>query len=311
MQQTSRVEDPEPLITPHVPHATFSTPDINSGAGDTQGSVEARSGWLMELGLRANEWDHMERTALHTAAGSGQAAACEALLLRQSEASAAELNLVDAQDWQGATPVHLAVGHGSAAVCRLLAAKRADLQAGLEFGVTPLQMAAEKGHEEVLNLLLADVVQRGGPEAILPAIVAARVSDGRGAWLLAAAEGQLGCCKALRESLSESELGALAPDRSGRGAMVLAARGGHTELCSWLLQSGACPAGLAEIDSCGWTPLHAASAEGHKGTVEWLLEHNADPMVGDEEGKTAREWAELRGRAAIESLLRKAEKAKS
>ena len=30
--------------------------------------------------------------------------------------------------------------------------------------------------------------------------------------------------------------------------------------------------GLRERDACSWTPLHAASAEGQKPVVEWLLE---------------------------------------
>ncbi|CAE7939951.1 ANKRD50, partial [Symbiodinium necroappetens] len=67
--------------------------------------------------------------------------------------------------------------------------------------------------------------------------------------------------------------------------------------------------GLRERDACSWTPLHAASAEGQKPVVEWLLEQGADLRAVDEDGRTAREWAELRQQGATESVLRRAETA--
>ena len=100
--------------------------------------------WLIERGLEPDACNDGERTALHLAAEAGQASACEALL----EVAKEPLALLQAQDWEGATAVHMAVRGGHAAVCRLLAAQRADLQADLDFCVTPMQIAAEAGHQE-------------------------------------------------------------------------------------------------------------------------------------------------------------------
>lgn len=259
---------------------------------------------LLARDLLTSHCDHKERVALHAAAAAGQAAACKILLEADGE------ECLEAEDWEGATPAHFAICSGSTEACQLLADRRADLHRQLDFGVTPLQVAAEKGHEQVLKLLLSDLQLKGDTEALVEAISFPRVSDGRGAWLLAASEGHLGCCKCLWDSciITDSEVIAALRDRAGRSAIILAAREGHVDICSWLVESRAFPAGLADTDSCGWTALHAAAAEGRKDMVDWLLRHNADPFAKDEDGKTPREWSALRGHAGIEALLKKAEK---
>merc|ERR1712070_815983 len=85
--------------------------------------------------------------------------------------------------------------------------------------------------------------------------------------------------------------------------MGLAARGGHVEVCSWLLESGCSPKGLTATDVCGWTALHLAGAEGHKKAVEWLLTARVDLLAEDEEGRTAAAWAGLRGHNIIATML--------
>lgn len=62
---------------------------------------------------------------------------------------------------------------------------------------------------------------------------------------------------------------------------------------------------MGERDGCQWTPLHAASAEGHKDLVEWLLKQGADASAVDEDGLTAQALARRRGATQTEALLRR------
>jgi len=188
--------------------------------------------------------------------------------------------------------------------------RSADLHAVLEFGVTPLQVAAESGHESVLQLLLTEIAAgRCSVASAEGAVAARRGSDGRSAWLVAAAEGHLGCCKQLWTAAGSTDAAmASQVDRDKRGALILAARGGHVLVCDWLLEVGS-GAGLADVDACGWTPLIAAAAEGQQQVVRCLLESRADIAAADDEGRTAFTWASLRRHGLVEALLRDAEKA--
>merc|ERR1712187_882396 len=99
-------------------------------------------------------------------------------------------------------------------------------------------------------------------------------------------------------------------DRDGRDAMMLAAKGGHIEVCAWLIEAQVNSKALGVADVCGWTALHIAAAEGHTKTVEWLVNADADLLAVDTEGRTARETAALRGNLAAEVLLRDVERAR-
>ncbi|CAJ1402180.1 unnamed protein product, partial [Effrenium voratum] len=154
-------------------------------------------------------------------------------------------------------------------------------------------------------LLLADLRERGD-DALRSALQQRRVGDGRSPWLLSCAAGRLPNAQSLCSQAEALQMDlANDRDRAQRGALLLAARGGHVEVCSWLLEARACQ-GLLERDSCLWTPLHAASAEGHKEAVAWLLQQGADPTLQDEDGHSPRSLAQLRGHGAVESLLRRA-----
>jgi len=263
--------------------------------------------WLSEKGLTADSEDNTERTPVHDAASAGHTAVVEILLSCCAATSGADAAtaLVRAGDWEGFEPSHCAVRHGHAQVCEFLAERRANLAEGLDFGVTPLQIAAEQGHEAVLALLLQPL---SATQAVLAAIDA-RVADSRGAWLVAAGAGHTSCCQLIwKAAAEESRQLSAARDRDARNALLLAARGGHIQVAEWILKEEASE-GLAVVDACGWTPLHLASAEGHREAVKWLLNAGADLTILDEDGKTAREWAGLRGHLAVESLLKNAEKA--
>lgn len=91
----------------------------------------------------------------------------------------------------------------------------------------------------------------------------------------------------------------------GQGSpLFLASAKGQTEFVEFLL--GKIPAN--EIDSAskyGTTPLMGASIEGHADVVKVLVEAGADRSRKDEQSKTAKDYAVLKGHTKIVELLSK------
>lgn len=63
-----------------------------------------------------------------------------------------------------------------------------------------------------------------------------------------------------------------------------------------------------EPNKMGMTPLHLAAYQGHESIIEMLLAAGADPLARDERRRTASNWAERRGHAAVATALRTAER---
>jgi cytohesin len=73
--------------------------------------------------------------------------------VKQHLAAGADVN---AKDEEGLTPLHLAAGRGHKKIVELLIAKDADVNAKLAVeGETPLHLAAWDGHKEIAELLIA------------------------------------------------------------------------------------------------------------------------------------------------------------
>ena len=62
---------------------------------------------------------------------------------------------VNVRNKYGVTPLLMASQNGHAEVVKLLLAAKADVNAAMTNGVTPLFIASEKGHTEIVKLLLA------------------------------------------------------------------------------------------------------------------------------------------------------------
>lgn len=66
-------------------------------------------------------------------------------------AKGADVNIKD--KWEGITPLHLAAGDGDMDLAVLLIGKGAEINVKNKKGKTPLSLAKEKGHEQVVELL--------------------------------------------------------------------------------------------------------------------------------------------------------------
>jgi hypothetical protein len=138
----------------------------------------------------------------------------------------------------------------------------------------------EMGNTEgVLSFLQADAaVDRSGP--VHPAaLTQARDRSGRTAVLYAARGGSLACIRLLCEHGSDFA----AKDRDARSALAYASRRGHVEVAGWLLASGL---KAAQCDVHGLTPLHQAVLAKSPAVAELLLSSGADITAKDSNGLT-------------------------
>ncbi|CAM9250636.1 unnamed protein product [Chrysoparadoxa australica] len=74
-------------------------------------------------------------------------------------------------------------------------------------------------------------------------------------------------------------------DEGGHTLMHWAAKGGSLEMIQELYRTG-CPLNEPSQDSVGMTPFHWACAEGHLGTVKFILSHGGDINCRDKQGCT-------------------------
>jgi uncharacterized protein len=169
--------------------------------------------------------------------------------------SKADLN---ATQTDGATALHWAAYHDKAEIVESLlkAGAKADLKN--RYGITPLLIGCQNGHESIVRALLAaganaNASQLGGEEAIM----------------IASRTGKASVVKALLEKGARIE----SHDRSGQNSLMWAAAAGNTEVVELLIQHGADV--KQRLDS-GFTPLLFAAREGKIETVKKLLQLGAD-----------------------------------
>lgn len=237
--------------------------------------------WTSILALGGTEWDKMKledfrnwldakkwlnegpapRSALSpeiTSDGRGEGSLHEAALNGKLEKAKALLKanpdlVFSHESYASQTPLHLAAEYGHKDVAELLLANKADVEAKAYGGLTPLFNAVLGGHKDLVELLVVN-----------------------------------------KADVNVNE-------DAGRTPLHVAAENGYTEIAAFLLAS------KADVDAKnrdGDTPLHIAVARGHKDTVELLLANNAEINAKDNRGRTPLGFALLHTNTVLAELLR-------
>jgi ankyrin repeat protein len=170
------------------------------------------------------------------------------------------------------TPLQVAVQMGHTDVVQVLLEHGADVSAAFN-GNTPLHLAANYAHAELVKLLF----QHG-------ADVSATDANGCTPLHKAAKQGHAESVKVLLQH------GADVSATSNRGLMALheAAYHGHAEVAKVLLENGA---DVLATSMQGMMALHWAAGTGQVEVVRVLIEHRANILAEDNEGRTAQFWA--------------------
>jgi len=154
--------------------------------------------------------------------------------------------------------------------------------------IAPLWRAAEKGHEAVVQLLLAagkadadakdDGATWNGHEAVVQLLLAtgrvdvnAKDKDGQTPLLWATANGHEAVVELL---LATGKIDVDAKDEVGKTLLSRAAENGHKAIVKLLVATG--KADIDSRDNYGRTPLSRAAGRGHKAIVKLLKPYSAD-----------------------------------
>jgi ankyrin repeat protein len=244
---------------------------------------------LLKRGAKPDYGRDCQSTALQGAAIWGQTAAVR-LLLRHG----ARVNL---PDYEGSTPLHqVADSYGWPPNCdvlgtaKLLLAYGARVNARNDKKQTPLDLAIERGHVQLIRLLLQHGA-KGDPfyialgEDDAPAITAilkkrpkmleAKNKDGRTPMIMAAWANNSRAAAALVAAGANVN----AADKDGNTALILACMEGCDAMVKMLLKHGASRAAGKSKDGFGYanSALDAAAGEDNIKTAQIILDAQKDP----------------------------------
>ena len=191
----------------------------------------------------------------------------------------------------GWTPLFLAASNSQIEIAQLLITAGADVNSRDPDGTTLLMIAASNGHAEIARLFIAagaDVNARDNREWTA-LIFAAIYGHTETAQLLIAAGADVN-----------------AISRYGYTALMLAARVGHTETVKLLIDERADVNARNARDNGGRTALMEAAENGHTEIAQLLITASADVNASNIRGETSLMMAVSKGYAEIEKLLRDA-----
>jgi cytohesin len=199
--------------------------------------------------------------------------------------------------WPGMTPLHYAADEGHTEVVELLIANGADVNAKNENGWTPLHLAAYWGGKEIVELLIA-----AGAD-----VNAKDMSNWIGTPLDIATHPE--------NPIDTAEIAELLRKHGGKTSEELkdleavkesihaAARVGHIEAVKQHLTAGTDVNAKGGVR--GETPLHSAAGKGHKEVAELLIANGADVNAKDRGGFMPLDEAIINENTEIVDLLRK------
>lgn len=193
---------------------------------------------------------------------------------------------VDGARDDGFTPLLLAAENGHSEVVRLLFKYGASVDLAESSGATPLFMAAQNGHLTIAQLLLQQSANTGLAD-----------DDGTTPLLMAAQQGHSDLVHVLLKQAADADLA----ENTGRTPLFLAAASGHLGASRTLIQHGAT---LDRVRDNGASPMVVAALQGHNQVVKLLLQHHASANLPDNDGSTPLSWAAENGHSEVaESLL--------
>ena len=186
------------------------------------------------------------------------------------------------------TPLCLAAQGGHKEVVQILLDRGAEYNKTDTDGYTPLHIAVRFGHKDVLKMLLEKGADTKIPDKLInysPLHTAARFN-------------YLEVAKLLLEGGANVNK----KDLFGQIPLYCAAICGHTDLASLLLDAGSDP---NTTNVTGWTPLHRAAKEGYNDMAKTLLDNDAevDKVNSDWNERTALHYASHFGHASMVKIL--------
>uniref|UniRef100_A0A8D3DNZ0 Ankyrin repeat domain 52a n=1 Tax=Scophthalmus maximus TaxID=52904 RepID=A0A8D3DNZ0_SCOMX len=225
-------------------------------------------------------------SAVHYAAYHGNKQNLELLLEMSFNA------LGDIESSIPVSPLHLAADKGHWQALRVLTETAAYVDMQDAAGRSVLYLAAQKGYARCVEVLLAQ-----GASCLL--------NDNRLMWTPIHVAGKLlsaGTCSINLTNGADSENTLLnyCFCLSFRTSLMLAVQGGHTDCVHFLLEKGALPDAM---DKRGSTALHRGAVLGHDDCVTALLEHKASALCKDTQGRTPLHYAASRGHTEILASL--------
>ena len=214
--------------------------------------------------VRATLTDKQSQTHLFQAARKGTVSAVDLLLRRQGV-------LVNSRTVEGYTPLAIAARHNSIGVAWLLLL-RDDVEVDLpdlESQKTPLIVAASRGHENMVKLLLDTGKVNTNHRDI----------NGKTALMSAAEQGHTAVVKLL---LDRGMGGVTLKDKQGQTALFLAVDNAHEQVVELLLSSGKIDINTLNLDKDSRTALSRATETGNEALVARLLDQGkANPNIRD------------------------------
>uniref|UniRef100_A0A3B4XQQ1 Ankyrin repeat domain 52a n=1 Tax=Seriola lalandi dorsalis TaxID=1841481 RepID=A0A3B4XQQ1_SERLL len=281
---------------------------------------------LVSAGAEVNEPDQTGCTPLHYSAASQAFSRLENfvslhLCLEHLLDNGADPSMVNSK---GYSAVHYAAYHGNKQNLELLLEMSFNALGDIESSipVSPLHLAADKGHWQALRVLtetaayvdmqdaagrsvLYLAAQKGYArcvEVLLAQGASCLLNDNRLMWTpihVAASNGHSDCLRMMIDYGEEGDLTNVA-DKFGQTPLMLAVLGGHTDCVHFLLEKGALPDAK---DKRGSTALHRGAVLGHDDCVTALLEHKASALCRDAQGRTPLHYAASRGHTEILASL--------
>lgn len=201
--------------------------------------------------LTESRWAAKGWTELHVAAAFDRTEEISSFIIKK------EGGPLDCRDKEGRTPLHLAANKGYDECVRLLLRAGANVDARTNDGRTALYRAAANGDRRIVELL----IEMGADPTI------ASADRGRSALDIARDKGH----KQVVEVVERGE------------AVLNASRTGSLKRLESLLESDA---KVNYCDQYGLTPLHVAAIKGHRDVVMLLAEYGSDLEFQDAEGHT-------------------------